>query len=278
MHESVSLDEIYTTLRASLYSPLLVYIPKTPLITSAKELKEILLQADVFGRLLLLDDTHGLNIYLADQKDYHKIVHKEATLDHNIFILLDYKATLKKQAFAFLMDKYIEDLSIFIYLTRWLSENFTTYIKQGKNSKLDKQVFDIQKSVFEKHTLKLKKYFPKTEIPYLSEIKTTHLIERLFPENINHLDQQLKRYQAKTSSNEKQQKATPSTNIHKLRNLFEDNSIKDEKNEKNIVTSTRETATIKQIKKKNQMLITDREARSFLLSHVFHVDSALENQ
>lgn len=261
MQESRSLDEIHTTLRVSLYSPLLIYIPKTSLITSIKELKEILLQADVFGRLLLIDDTHGLNIYLADQKDYHKIVHKEATLDHNIFLLLDYKGTLKKQAFAFLMDKYIEDLSIFIYLTRWLSENLVKYIEQSKNNAFDKQVFDIQRRVFEKHTLKLKKYFPKTEIPYLREIKTNNLIERLFPENINHIDQQLK----------KRQRDKNNTVVNKFRNFFEDNQLP-----KINIDTTESTSTTKQIKKKNQKLITDQEARSFLLEHVFNVDRNLK--
>ena len=115
-----------------------------------------------------------------------EIFKKSEILEGNIFQLLEMKERLKEPSFNFLLEKYISNVKVWIYVYKWLFDN------------IDKQILESdkkQKSLFEYHCVILTNHLEQLNLKFhfkSNEITTADIVGVLANDNkILPLDQSL---------------------------------------------------------------------------------------
>ena len=124
---------------------------------------------------IFIIERNGDNYFLDENNKFCSIhiLQKKALLDENIFLLLSYREEHPKASFDYIFKKYKEQMEGYMYFSRWLFENASTYIKDL--SKDAKQGFELQYTAFMAHGKELKAQFPmdvkEMKVPDMESIR-----------------------------------------------------------------------------------------------------------
>ena len=150
----MSLDTTFSSLVANLYKPLLFFIPKSVLPIDITAYVDSLGIANIYNKVVFIDNT-GSGWKLSQKPRLLELFGKSHFLDKNILVLLDCKEQLKPTQFEFLLEKYKKELTAYVYITSWMSDNLSVHYKDIDESVVayfsnyfpfnDKEAYDFYK-------------------------------------------------------------------------------------------------------------------------------------
>ena len=124
-----SLNEIYNVFSKNFLSATILYLPLNivDLIEKDKD-KETLKR---YSNKIFLIELNGNNYFIDDEKQncVIHIIKKKTLLDDNVYRLLTFKEEESVSTFNFIVEKYLEQLAGYIYISNWLYLNAPSDIK-----------------------------------------------------------------------------------------------------------------------------------------------------
>ncbi len=235
----MALEKTFNKLRINLYKSFIFYIPKN--IFPAEQL-DLIEDVDQFLDKVIVINEYGAIYELTNQPFLVSILQKQKLLDANLFKLLDREAKLKNTQFDFFIKKYLELVNVCLYISRWLNNNV-------ESSKLEmsvdvKNAFQFQYNFFQKHFDQINQHFNSTEkaIPQAPQD-----IAQFIENNFKELKESL-------------------TSHYDDKGVMIDNKAGKELQVEDLPKSKQRQKKVKPV------LITEREAESFLLKTVFDLN------
>jgi len=226
------------------------YIPSEIIFDGVLEQLEGQLEDNFFDELSLLDIHEGIaQITNEDAFELNTLLFdKRPLLDKNIFVILEKNLEMVAIVFQFVIEKYLEQLLFYLFISKWLITYFKKYNPNVKQLSII-GAFKLQHENFSVH---LKDFYNRFEafidINFEPDLLTQKLVTVHFPDLIS-------RYIQSTVK-------TVNKNTSKINPEIEDNQPKE--NNKQL-----EKRTTK--KKKQRPQIIDNEIEKMILEGVFKV-------
>jgi hypothetical protein len=224
----MALNDVFINLRKNLYAPLLFFIPTSLVPENKKELLQSPEFEKIFNMAAMIPKS-GKTYKLESVDGLMDILEKPSTLNENVFLLSDQKASLNTFQFNILFEKYQEQLKFYATIANWMANHVSDHCKIDDNIK---GYFELQNDFFQYHLKEIN-----------SKFKVNVIVDSGLEEALQHVEKELPDF----------------------KELFQNNKG-------NLVGQNSGKVTKPRIKKKAKPpLITDEEARSFLLASVFNV-------
>lgn len=218
------------------------YLPKTIIPDKALEELEGKINSLFFDELSVLDLHYGIGAFevlefnLLQQKKRNK-------LERNIFKLVKKKSELEAFEFAYILEKYWDQLNFFVYIAYWLKTNLSKYHKTKMELTLIGS-FEMQYHLYLTHSNEFKRRF-KGIIEFREKSNFTAIeIVQDYMQNL------ITRYSLATDKN------TPPEKTNLAQTATKNTATKSEK---------------KSVKTKKVPLLTEKEIEDFLLESVFNI-------
>lgn len=257
-----AIAKTYNQLVENIWVNVLFYIPENDLVKGLiKKLKglEEIDTTTIYNKVFVIDAMIG-PIELKEDSNFTSMK-KKTMLEDNIYLLLKKKKRLNKLEFEFILDRYFEQVELFFYISKWISEDLKTNT-QIKVSDQTRGKLEFQYKHYKTHFESLIKYFyPKLEKLPAGNFDVQATLEKYFPRIIKHA-------------------AIESINSIQTENLLREGS----KSHINItdaieLTDEDNNSSTKSIQKgkekhssKKQAIITKEQAKQFLLASVFNIN------
>ena len=128
------------------------YIPSEIILEGVIEQIEEEIEDDFFDQLSLFDNYIGIaNINNEDTLEINtRLFEKRSLFEQNIFKLLEKNNVLSPFEFQFIIDKYFDQLILYLFVTKWLIDNLKKYNK-GKIHLALIGAFNLQYENFNAH-------------------------------------------------------------------------------------------------------------------------------
>ncbi|MDO7173729.1 hypothetical protein [Mariniflexile sp. AS56] len=225
------MNDTFETIRDNLIRFYIFYIPSSIKTDIQKtSFYDLLLESD-YDMIVYLDKDRNLTRELTHSVTFG-MMNKTQVLEQNMFLLFDKKKSLPQNEFSYLLDKYLEHLTIHTFIVEWLHTNLSVSVKNVQNDL--KYIFEIQAQLFTKH---------------LNHVNTQFKVP-VVPETLNKKD----------------------VMQHFANNPATENNLSSEpKNVEPKALNSMATKSIIKPKKAKKQLISDAETDAFLLQTVFHV-------
>jgi len=242
----MTLDKTFQKLKENLYKPFIFYIPNRIVPEDNQYLiaKNENLQKFFDNIILIKQDGAGYEI--KHHSSLFEILQKESILDDNIFILLSEKAKQEVQQFDYLLKKYAEELTNFVWISDWLHKNL---IETFNSEKVEEEVqtsFELQHQYLLNHQQEFNKQFysiKKETIKQESKpVDIKPFLENKFKELSEHL-------------------------ITVIGNPIEEDQLLEQVKQEEQLKPKKEKLSLKQRRAKIE---TDLDAEAFLLTTVFN--------
>ncbi|WP_339715847.1 hypothetical protein [uncultured Kriegella sp.] len=241
--DKTALENFYNGLIPILWEELVFYIPDHIMSNGILEKYEKFDFRKFRNKILVVDYMKGPILYETG-RDNSKAIMKGASLKKNIYQLLNKKADSDASEFNFILEQYYEQAECLCYITKWLDDNLAQVLPLEDTVKgLFRMQMDYHKAHFE---TVLKHFYPKRENVPKGNFNLAGILESSFPK----LSDQY--------SNKETQITKPDTLVREEALI-----------EKAPALSTKEPA-LKKAKK--QPIITEKEAETVLLKHIFNID------
>ena len=119
----MTLDKIFQKLKENLYKPFIFYIPKN----IVPEDNQYLIAKNensqrIFDNIILIKQD-GAGYEIKYHSPLFELIQKESILEDNIFMLFSEKAKQEVEQFDYLLKKYTQELTNFIWISDWLFKN-----------------------------------------------------------------------------------------------------------------------------------------------------------
>jgi hypothetical protein len=157
-----------------LYRPSIFYIPAVLFPKISEELKQKFKDYRVTNELAILKQT-GDTCYIEQCIPLIELLHKESSLENNLFQLHKFKDQLKQVSFKFILDNYMKHVSACTYVYSWLYDHVLDVIENLTEDQ--KQLFDLQYRLINKHQECLENAFlveKPIAIEHIEELIATH--------------------------------------------------------------------------------------------------------
>lgn len=141
------LKDKHSELIHRLYKPLIFYLPRK--IWADVDDKFLNKEFDTVFNTVILMRENGDNHALNNSASAFCILGKAASLDKNIYDLLDLKVKLTSEAFQFLSEKYSLSVAFYNHVSHWMLEHVKDDILDCSEETINS--FEIQKVAFAKH-------------------------------------------------------------------------------------------------------------------------------
>jgi hypothetical protein len=239
---STSLETIFEELRHNLFRSYVFYLPGKLVEEAPIREEQLIKLAPLFDTILYIDTELVLNSYKQQPLQF-ELQQKRELLNKNTFKLLLQKDIQKPYQFDFLIKEYIKYVEFNLVATKWLLQQLDRYLPN--TTKEIKIVLQLQCDCFKKHQqdidqhLKLEKQLPNENINLLEFVSN----------NFKDLNDKISNIQINKPI------ATAVSTTVDVAAMAEKSA--------NPSNSTQ--------KKKKTPLITDEEARKYLLKTVFNV-------
>lgn len=158
----MGLEKKHIALQEKLYKPFIFFVPESIVPEEKKESIEAKNLEPILNAIIFVDGK-GLDRSLAQNPNLLELFGKNSQLDENMFLLLDERERLTSAQFNFLVEKYLEQINVFVHVSNWLNENLELYI-----AKVDDKIrayFVLQKKAFQNHKELLHQNFTLNAIP-----------------------------------------------------------------------------------------------------------------
>lgn len=152
----IGLDEIYDSIGKNFFRALIVYLPKNVINLIADKSKKEDLKKIANKVFVIEKSSHNYFI----EKGQHCVIHvlpKTVLLDDNIYKLIQYKEEHKEELFKFILEKYMEQLSVYLYVCKWMRDNVSDDIIELEGEVYE--AFKLQYDIFNRHQEQVKKRF-----------------------------------------------------------------------------------------------------------------------
>ena len=108
------------------------YIPSEIILDGVLEQIENEIEDDFFDELSIFDNYNGIGIFNNEDaiEINTRLLEKRSLLEQNIFKLLEKSTELSSSEFQFIIDKYFDQLILYLFLTKWLTDNLKKYNKE----------------------------------------------------------------------------------------------------------------------------------------------------
>lgn len=126
----MTLDKIFQKLKENLYKPFIFYIPKNIV---PEDNQYLIAKNENFQRIfdnIILIKQDGAGYEIKYHSPLFELIQKESILEDNIFMLFSEKAKQEVEQFDYLLKKYTQELTNFIWISDWLFKN----LKKAFNS------------------------------------------------------------------------------------------------------------------------------------------------
>jgi len=111
------------------YHKFIYYVPSEIIFEEVLEQLKGHIPKDFLDELYIIDNFLGSSIfYNEDALEINTLLaDKRSFLQQNIFKLVEKSKELNEMEFLIIIEKYYEQLSLFLFITQWLSENLKKY-------------------------------------------------------------------------------------------------------------------------------------------------------
>lgn len=108
------------------------YIPSEIILDGVLEQIENEIEDDFFDELSIFDNYNGIGIFNNEDaiEINTRLLEKRSLLEQNIFKLLEKSTELSSSEFQFIINKYFDQLILYLFLTKWLTDNLKKYNKE----------------------------------------------------------------------------------------------------------------------------------------------------
>ncbi|PHQ55825.1 MAG: hypothetical protein COC16_04480 [Lutibacter sp.] len=167
------------------------YIPSEIIYDGVLEQLEGQLEDDFFDELSFLDIHEGIaQITNEDAFELNSLLFdKRSSLEKNIFALLEIKLEMEARVFQFVIEKYLNQLIFYLFITEWLTLNLKNYNKDDIHISII-GAFKIQHENFNVH---LKDFYNSFEalidINLQPDFSTQKLVAEYFLDLISRYNQ-----------------------------------------------------------------------------------------
>ena len=242
-----TLNDFFDTLIEVLIDELVFYIPAEVVPKNIVEKVNKMNKNSLFNELHVIAFGQGWLGY--EQEEFRPLLlKKHESLEKNLFKLLQKKGETEPFKFTYILDKYVEQVEFYQFITALLKNYLPIYIKNGNDPDLQGD-FQFQANYYKKHLGDLMKHFyPSREYIFKQEFDILELLENYVPDFV-----------ARCGIENKDEVYIPKVVI----NQQEDVNEMAETSTKNVNEKT------KKIKK--ELLITEKIADDFILSSVFNI-------
>jgi len=244
-----SLDDFYDSLIEVLIHEIVFYVPKE--LISEKDVAEIkrMFGIDPFNELVVIDVYRG-GRFKYEQGTYKPLlIAKHGSLEKNLFKLLQKKSEIAPFEFNYILDKYIEQVEFYHFITSWLFNHLALYIENKVNLEIQGD-FQLQYNYYKKHLVDLIKHFyPSNDYNFREGYDPMEILEFYLPD-----------FMARGG---KEQRETKDKIVNDSTEIIEDENS----------TKTNQVKGIKgKVKKiKKEPLISAKASDDFILESVFNV-------
>ncbi|WP_158848129.1 hypothetical protein [Algibacter sp. L1A34] len=229
------LHQFYLSLIPNLLTELFFFIPKNEISQDIIEKFEFFKTTNIFNKIYVMDYNQGPMEYKNTRSNKHLLL-KTSDLDKNLFSLLEKKSEVKEYEFDYILEKYFELAECLFYITNWMKDNMAQ-MDQYSDGVLG--IFHIQSLNYKKHFESLvKNFYPSRAILPKGNFNAQHLIETYFPD-----------IESGYNNSKKRTVTAPIVQI--------DNQSEKKPQQKKLHKT---------------LLVTDLEAETVLLKHVFNLD------
>ena len=163
-----SLEDIYMAFGSNFLRASMMFVPSSFVDLLEEDKRPVI--KDLVDKVFIIKINS--DNYFLDEDNNLCVIHilpKKILLDDNILLLIKYKQEFPNYSFEFILQKYIEQVEMYKYLSEWFSLNADRYIKNISNE--IKQGFELQLETFLNHEKELKACFSIEN----SEIPTPHM-------------------------------------------------------------------------------------------------------
>ncbi len=150
------LKEKHGELIHKLYKPLIFYLPRK--LWADQDIKWMDKEFDSVFDTVILMRKNGHNYILDNGASSFYMLGKTASLDENIYELLDMKAGLSPKAFHFLSERYSLSVAFYRHVSNWMAEHVKEDVFNCSEETI--RSFEIQKAAFDKHWDYIQEHFP----------------------------------------------------------------------------------------------------------------------
>ncbi len=134
MKEPINMTYLNDLIEVFLHN-LIYYIPSEIIFDGVLEQIEEEIEDNFFDELSIFDNFNGIsNINNEDALEINtRLFEKRSLFEQNIFKLIEKNKVLTTAEFQFIIDKYFDQLILYLFLTEWLTENLNKYHKSNLN-------------------------------------------------------------------------------------------------------------------------------------------------
>ena len=240
-----SLETFYDKLVQVLIRDIAFYIPSAIIpVNLFKDLKDQIPEG-FLDQIYILDIPEGFGIF-ENEEFNERLLLKRTLLEKNIFQLLKKKKELDAIEFHYILDKYFDQVEFYSAIVNWLSINLNVY-HENEIDVFTIGSFGLQNEFYKSHFIELIDLFYPSEPIELKEFyDLSELLKVYFPDLMARYDK---------ASNELLVKSDVDISQHEFKE-DQDNNTKEKKTTK---------------KGKKEPLVSDKEAKDFLLATVFNI-------
>jgi len=250
-----SLDDFYDALIEVLIHEIVFYVPKE--LIPEKDVAEInrIIGVDPFNELVVID-FYSRGRFKYEQGAYKPLlIAKHASLEKNLFKLLQKKSEIAPFEFEYILDKYIEQVEFYHFITSWLFNHLALYIENKVNIEIQGD-FQLQYNYYKKHLADLVKHFyPSNDYKFREGYDVMEILEFYLPDLLARVGKEKKETIDKIASS--------NTEIIEDENSTKTNEVKGIKG--------------KVKRRKKEPLISEKDAENFILESVFNVRGILKD-
>lgn len=238
-----SLEKFFMKLNKNLFEELLFYIPEH-LIADELLIENNLLELKKYFQTVIYMDRMKGPVLLEESKSKLNMILRTSFLEKNIFILLKKKDKESKATFNFILEKYVNQIQGYCFVSKWMADNIETTVVKDLNTKAINS-FKEQSECYRIHLADIKSHFQNEEIVVLRESTVSNdSIEEYIPklmEQIQSLDEKID-----------------------MKTALLDSIVKE-------VTSEAVKSNPEKVAQKKKLLISQNEADEFILRTVFNL-------
>ena len=128
-----SLNEIYNVFSKNFLSATILYLP-LHIVELYKKEKDKAVLRPLSNKMFLIE--FNLHNYFIDDKNQHCVIHimnKNTLLDDNTYRLLTFKEEESVSTFNFILEKYLEQLEGYVFISNWFYLNASSDIENLTN-------------------------------------------------------------------------------------------------------------------------------------------------